>query len=239
MTLYKLTTVDGKSKHGDLQWGPGVTHEIPPAEQNRTLCRAGLLHAYSDPNVALLQDPGDGDYGPALRLWRAEGDAVVLGPLKCGCHRLTTVEELPIPAWYADERTRLCVQLRYALECTQSVAGQPELTSVVEKVIGLLRRDEVQPEEWKQAEVEAAAAEAAAEAEAAETAAQAAWWATRAAAAVWWAAEAGPAGDALVHATWCATRAAEAVATAVEEDQVDFAALAAKAVDMAAGEEQP
>lgn len=75
MILYKLTTSDCKSKYGDVVWTEGVTVTIPGAERRTTLCASGLLHAYPNPNLALLLDPIDAEYGCNAILW--EGKSVV------------------------------------------------------------------------------------------------------------------------------------------------------------------
>lgn len=104
--LIKLTDADGRG-HG-LRWGPGVTHTISLTERGTTLGAPGLLHAFPALDLALLLCGLhlSAAAEETLAIWRASGGVVAQDGLRAGCHALTTVEKLVLPAWFADPRTR-------------------------------------------------------------------------------------------------------------------------------------
>jgi len=143
MKLYKLTTAEGKSKDGNLRWGEGVKHVVPRGSRGRELCKAGLLHAYKDLDIAFLQDPADACYGENALAWEAEGQVVVDSPLKVGCWELTTLCRLQKSAWLSDPNLALRVRLRYAFLAARNVSiGKPywpDCEKVILEILGLLR----------------------------------------------------------------------------------------------------
>ena len=122
-TLYKLTDKDGVTgaKYGaPLQWAAGVTYEIAAEDYRGILCKAGIIHAYESPLVAVFMNLIHANYKPA-RLWRCETDAEVVreGQLKCGVRRLTCVEELPLP------EIKTTARIRAAILCAWEVYDGP------------------------------------------------------------------------------------------------------------------
>ena len=122
-TLYKLTDRNGVtgSKYGaPLQWAAGVTYEIAAEDYRGILCKAGIIHAYESPLVAVFMKLIHANYKPA-RLWRCETDAEVVreGQLKCGVRRLTCVEELPLP------EIKTTARIRAAILCAWEVCDEP------------------------------------------------------------------------------------------------------------------
>jgi hypothetical protein len=118
MKLIKLTTQDGWTRQS-TQWGEGVTHELPPVE-NPQLCTKDVLHAYKDINLALLMNPIHANINHP-KAWEADGDVVVDDGLKVGVFRLTTIKEIPLPEWYANETHRKRVAVRFAILCAEAV----------------------------------------------------------------------------------------------------------------------
>ena len=118
LTLWKITDAAGRT-HETTQWGPGVTHNLASCANPR-LCTGDVLHAYRDDVLALFLNPGDANYDPP-RLWRAEGEIVVADWGKVGCFSLTTVEEIPLPAWFTEETQRRRVAVTFAILCAEAV----------------------------------------------------------------------------------------------------------------------
>lgn len=119
--LYKLTNQDGTTQGGTL-WGEGVRHSIPKKKRWGMLCTAGVLHAYKDPNLALLLNPIHAGIRQP-RLWEARGSVCCEDWGKCGCFTLTTVEEMAMPGWWEDVGVRVKVQAQFAVLCVESVLG--------------------------------------------------------------------------------------------------------------------
>jgi hypothetical protein len=117
-TLWKITDAAGRTCEA-TQWGPGVTHTVAPGANPR-LCTGDVLHAYRDDVLALLLNPGHANYDPP-RLWRAEGEIAVADWGKVGCFSLTTVEEMPLPAWFTEETQRRRVAVTFAILCAEAV----------------------------------------------------------------------------------------------------------------------
>ena len=104
-TLYKLTSAADTTR-GGTPWGVGVEHVAPGGGP---LCTAAWLHAYRDPLLAVLMDPGHGRFGAEAHLWRCEGDVGADDGIKVGCTRLRTVERLPLPTVTTAQRVRFGV----------------------------------------------------------------------------------------------------------------------------------
>lgn len=118
MKLYKLTDQECTTQRNTV-WGPGVTNSIPDNRRVPELCSNGVLHAYTNVNLALLLNPIHA-YIKEPKLWIAEGDVVANDQLKVGCYELTTIEQLPLPNWYVDidSRQRVCIQ--FAVLCAEA-----------------------------------------------------------------------------------------------------------------------
>ena len=91
--LYKLTDENGKTR-GETQWGEGVTHEALPGDP--VLCTKTVLHAYTDPVLAVFMNPAHGNF-ESPKLWEAEGAIVADDGTKVGCKKLTTLRSIPLP----------------------------------------------------------------------------------------------------------------------------------------------
>ena len=98
MTYYKATRTDGTSfQDGKTTWTVGKITRLPKSEQRTTLCRAGVLHASTEPGESLV-----GGSWPC-RLFEVEpvGGLVTDDdhPYKVGAHAWRVVRE--IEAWRA------------------------------------------------------------------------------------------------------------------------------------------
>jgi hypothetical protein len=125
MKIYKLTTVENKTRKGrynETRWGKEVTVTIPKEERKNVMCGEGILHAYTNINLALLMNPIHADFAvEEFNIWEAEGELVADGWDKCGCHQLTTVRQLDIPLWFIDEETRKDIIVMFAVLCAEAV----------------------------------------------------------------------------------------------------------------------
>ena len=92
-TLYKLTDSTGQTR-GGTQWGEGVTHRAGRGKAK--LCSPTVIHAYTDPILAVMMAPSHIDYDIG-QMWEARGRVAVSGPTKTGCKSLTTLRQIPIP----------------------------------------------------------------------------------------------------------------------------------------------
>ena len=240
MKLYKLTDERGQTR-GGTQWGPGVTHS---GTGEGELCGPGFIHLYTDPLLAALLNPIHANFAHP-RLWEAEGDVARTDRgLKIGCVSATTVREVPLPEVTTEQR------VGFAILVTRAVCEEPSYVRWA--TAWLDNSDRTEEAAWAAAEAaraEARAARAAAEAAAwaaraaaeaaAAAAARAATDAARAATDAAWAAEVWAATDAAwaaeVWAVWAATdaarAAAEAAAAAALAADIDFIALAHKAIE--------
>src|SRR5437899_9674090 len=113
MRLYKLTDHNARTRFG-MQWGPGITNSLPPREYPQ-ICTVDVIHAYTDPDLALLMNPVHRGHGYSSLLWKSEGDPCVIKPDKVGCFSLTTIDMLPMPDWYIDVYSRNAVQRSFAV----------------------------------------------------------------------------------------------------------------------------
>ena len=116
MKLYKLTDQDSKT-HGGMEWGEGVTHKLEPCKKPQ-LCTSQVLHAYKNPNLALLLNPIHADIKDPF-MWEAEGDICIEDYGKCACFELTTVKQMSLPNWYQQKRQD--VQIQFAILCAEVV----------------------------------------------------------------------------------------------------------------------
>ena len=102
MKLFKLTDENGKTR-GDTQWGDGVTHVA--TETGNQLCSRDVIHAYTDPLLAMMMNPIHANVQNPL-LWEAEGEVVADDGTKVGCKALTTVCRIPVPGVTLEQRVR-------------------------------------------------------------------------------------------------------------------------------------
>ncbi len=202
MSLYKLTKQD-HTTYGGMKWGPGVSHRAT-GDKAGGLCTSGYIHAYTDPNLAVLLNPIHGNFSNPV-LWEGEGKIYETDGLKVGCRQFTTVKEIKLPKFTTDQK------IAFAIFCAQEVYDNEEYKKwAVDWLSGKDRS--ARAATWAATRVAAWAA-----AWAAEDAAWAAWAATRIAA---WATE-----DA-ARVTEDAARVARAAT-----GEIDYAALAQKALD--------
>ena len=107
MKLYKLTNARGYTREEHLnclQWGKGIIYEAAGAA-GQPLCTSGLMHCYLHKLVAVLCDCLDGNYGPDGRLWKCTGEGEFLSDgLQGGFRKLTSLEEVPLPKITMEER---------------------------------------------------------------------------------------------------------------------------------------
>jgi hypothetical protein len=99
-TLYKLTDEHGytrKGKHNELLWDVGVTHTV--TKPGTTLCSDEVIHAYLNPYLAVIFNPGHADFPVnSMRLFKAKGVIVAAdGIQKVGVKSLEIIEELEVP----------------------------------------------------------------------------------------------------------------------------------------------
>lgn len=117
-TLYKLTDSEMQT-HNKFQWALDTPVTLAPCDHPR-LCTADVLHAYVDPDLALLMNPAHANYDPP-RLFEATGAVVVTEADKVGTFELTVTRELDLPAWYADEPRQSLIAVQFAILCAQAV----------------------------------------------------------------------------------------------------------------------
>ncbi len=116
MKLYKLTDENGQSR-GSMKWGAGITNTAKYGEP--VLCTDTVLHAYTDPLLAVMLAPIHVDWKNP-RMWEAEGDVVVREyDLKVGCKTLTTITEMPLPVVTTEQR------VKFAILCALEVYDDP------------------------------------------------------------------------------------------------------------------
>ena len=116
MKLYKLTDKDGytrKGQEGETLWGEGIEHSV---KWGGNLCTGGCLHAYTDPVLAVIMDPIQGQYGKEALLWEAEGEVLASDGTKVGTSCLRTVKQVALPEVSEEQRVRfaiLCAMERF------------------------------------------------------------------------------------------------------------------------------
>jgi hypothetical protein len=114
MLKYKLTSQDNMTRNNTL-WGEGVTHETNGSGE---LCSKGWLHFYHTPELAVLLNPTHANIkDPKLWECSAEGKMKDDDGLKCGCTRLTTIREIPLPEITLERR------IRFGILCARKVLG--------------------------------------------------------------------------------------------------------------------
>ena len=232
MSLYKLTKQD-HTTYGGMKWGPGVSHRAT-GDKAGGLCTSGYIHAYTDPNLAVLLNPIHGNFSNPV-LWEGEGKIYETDGLKVGCRQFTAVKEIKLPKFTTDQR------IAFAIFCAQEVYDDEEYKKwAVDWLSGKDRSAEAARAAGDAAEDAAGAAGDAAEdaagaAGAAAGAASAAWDAAGAARAAWDAAWAARAAWDAAWAAWAAAGAAAGAAAwaaaGAAAGEIDLAALAQKALD--------
>src|SRR5665213_508315 len=118
MILYKLTDMNGYTRHGhsnQLLWREGTIHTA--TKSGIELCSGSVIHAYYDPLLAVLLDPIHGDYGVSARLFECSGEVVAKDhQLKCGVKTLHCIREMSKPGVITEQRVKfaiLCTKLVY------------------------------------------------------------------------------------------------------------------------------
>jgi hypothetical protein len=115
---YKLTDQNDQTYKG-TQWGPGVTHSLPPVPEPY-LCASDVIHFYTSPNLAYLMSPIHTNYDNP-HLWLVDIDKIeVTNGLKCGTFKLTTIKRLPKPDW-VDSKYDKPVRVQFAVLCAEAV----------------------------------------------------------------------------------------------------------------------
>ena len=197
MKLYKLTDQNNLTKNHTL-WGEDITHKV--AEGSGPLCSRAWLHAYEDPMLALLMNPGQANIVKP-NLWEAEGEIGISDGTKVGCKKLKTIKQLPLPKLSAATFTA------FGIFCAKTVYSDEKWNAWADKWLDGTDRSIGAAAE---AAVRAAGAAEWAAVWAAEAAAGAAEWAAvRAAEAAEAAAGAAEAAGAAAWAAWAAAWAAE------------------------------
>ena len=172
-TLYKLTDSEMRT-HGGFQWTLGVP--APKLSGKGNLCGPGWYHLYTDPLLAVLQDPIHGDRGHGERLFEATGEVGITDHgLMVGCRMPTLVREIPLPVVTTEQR------VRFAIFCSLAVPQSEAYRAWARAWLSGADRTEVTARAAADAAWTAdAAAAARAARSAAWAAAKAARWATRA-----------------------------------------------------------
>ncbi len=173
MKLYKITDKNGRTRAGfdnETQWGENIAHKAEGKGQE--LCTDKVIHAYTDPYLAVFFNPIGGGYNTkTMQLWEAKGKVVAKASDKVGCKQLTTIKKIPIPKITTDQKVEV------AIRCAVQVYKGTRFIKWANDWLDDTDRSR-------------AAGEAAWAAARAAGAARAAWAATRAAARAAWAAEA-------------------------------------------------
>ena len=116
MKLYKLTDQNGFTRAGAknaLKWAVGTTHRAtgPGTE----LCSPDVIHAYTDPVLAVLMNPTHANIKNPL-LWVGEGDVVATDGCKVGVKELTITERIDLPVVTTE------VRVRFGIACAWMVS---------------------------------------------------------------------------------------------------------------------
>lgn len=116
MELFKLTDQNNKTRVGysnETVWGAGVTRTV--TKEGTELCTDQVIHAYSNPYLALLFNPIHADIRNP-KLWVADGDVVVNNNnIKVGCKSLTTIKEISLPEITLEQR------VEFVIRCVKAV----------------------------------------------------------------------------------------------------------------------
>jgi len=144
MVLYKLTNERGVTRSdltGETHWREGQTLTLLPCLDPQ-LCSCDVIHAYRDPNSALLLNPVHAGFRNPL-IWEAEGKVVVEDWGKVGCFALTTIKRIDYPEWYSDKVKQNRVILQLALLCVEAVSCEIEKeyteSNLVQQVIDVIK----------------------------------------------------------------------------------------------------
>jgi hypothetical protein len=227
--LFKLTDAENKTRN--VTWRENMTFSVELMDRKPELCSKGVIHAYQNPNLALLLNPAHGNFKNP-KLWACTGDVVVTDWGKCGCYMLTMGKNLPHPEWYDDEAKRAYVMVQFAVLCAESVLPIFEASYPKDN---RPRKAIEAAKEYLRAKTDAAA-DAAADAAHAAHVAYAADAAADAAAYAAYAAHAAHAADAAAYAATYAAYAAAYAATyaayAADIGDLDFGYIADKAVEL-------
>ena len=111
-TRYKLTDQDLRT-HKGYQWTVG---KWVKTSGEGPLCKAGWLHCYNDPLLAVLHNPVHANIVDP-RLWRVEvrGRELRDGQVKCGWTEMRLVDELDLPTISDLQRTA------YGIMCAMEI----------------------------------------------------------------------------------------------------------------------
>jgi len=120
MELYKLTDSQGYTHNKNCKWGKGITNTVAENNRGKKLCSNQVIHAYTNPNLALLLNPIHANYHNA-RLYEAEGEIKVQDWGKVGVWELTTVKRFKLPGWYKNKSIRKKVQVQFSVLCAKAV----------------------------------------------------------------------------------------------------------------------
>ena len=110
-TVYKLTTVDNKTRPGhdnETVWGEGVTHTV---SGNGKLCSSAWLHAYHSPELAALMDGVHGEYGPNAKLWKCRAIVGKDNGDKLGCTEITTLAVVVLPTATLNQKRAFAIMV--------------------------------------------------------------------------------------------------------------------------------
>jgi hypothetical protein len=102
-TVYKLTDADRytrRYKSGEMRWRVGQAVAAPGGK----LCTYDVIHAYSDPYIAVLMDCVHGQYGETARMMEARGIICADEGTKLGLTKLTPVRWMKKPVLSISER---------------------------------------------------------------------------------------------------------------------------------------
>ena len=120
--LYKLTDQDGYTRRnleGETRWCKGYVLKVASKKQPR-LCSKDVIHAYRSPHLALLLNPQHAGICDPL-LWEARGRVVVSDWGKVGAFKLTIINQMIRPDWYESDETRLRVMVAFSVLCAEAV----------------------------------------------------------------------------------------------------------------------
>ena len=124
MKLYKITDKDSRTR-GVCQWGENVTHKA--TTKGNELCTDQVIHAYTDPYLAVLFNPIGGGYDPkTMLLWEAKGRIVATNVDKVGCKSLTTIKQIDKPHFTIEQLVTI------AIKCAMEIYPEKSFTKWAE-----------------------------------------------------------------------------------------------------------
>ena len=117
--LTKLTTAEGKSKHGNVTWTVGKWVTLRKTHRGDTLCTEGMLHVYEGgPELAAMLDPVHANIGADARAFEVTGKIVArAGPAKAGGYSFKVIRELTAC------RPSLVQRIRFGILCAKVVCN--------------------------------------------------------------------------------------------------------------------